>query len=173
MIGQTISHYRIIDWCGEGSSVVFTQGVADNSTIHLIDVKTSKTEVVPGSEGLFLVNCSPDGRFMDATTHDGQSLKLFEFATGKWSDLVTHAVGFPQWSRDSKYVYFDTGTSTELAVYRVRIADRKLERVADLQNFRRVVEPWVSWMGLTPDGSPLLLHDVGSQEVYALDFEEP
>jgi Tol biopolymer transport system component len=162
-----------IGWCGQGNSVVFTQNAADNSTTHLLDVKTSKTEAVPGSEGLFLVACSPDGRFLEAATHDGQSLKLFEFATGKWSDLVTHATGFPQWSKDSKYVYFDTGASQELAVYRVRIADRKLERVADLQNFRRVVEPWVSWMGLTPDGSPLLLHDVGSQEVYALELEEP
>jgi WD40 repeat protein len=106
------------------SSVVFTQGVADTSTIHLLDVKTSKRELVPGSDGLFLVDCSPDGRFIDAASHDGQNLKLFELATGKWSELVTHPVGFPQWSRDSKYVYFDTGASTELAVYRVRIADR-------------------------------------------------
>jgi hypothetical protein len=45
--------------------------------------------------------------------------------------------------------------------------------VADLQNFRRAVDPWVSWMGLTPDGSPLLTRDIGSQEVYALDFEAP
>jgi len=28
-------------------------------------------------------------------------------------------------------------------------------------------------MGLPPDGSPLLLRDIGSQEVYALDFEAP
>jgi hypothetical protein len=27
--------------------------------------------------------------------------------------------------------------------------------------------------GLTPDGSPLLMRDIGSQEVYALDFEAP
>lgn len=51
--------------------------------------------------------------------------------------------------------------------------DGKVERVASLQNFRRVVNPWLSWMGLTPDGSPLLMRDIGSQEVYALDFEEP
>ena len=162
-----------ISWCADGSSVVFTQGGADFTSIHRFDVKTSKTELVPGSDGLFLASCSPDGRFMEAETHDLQNLKLFEFATGKWSDLATHAAGFPQWSRDSKYLYFDTGAAKELAVYRLRIADRKLERVADLQNFRRVVEPWVSWMGLTPEGSPLLLHDVGSQEVYALDLEEP
>ena len=30
-----------------------------------------------------------------------------------------------------------------------------------------------AWMGLTPDGSPLLMRDTGTQEVYTLDFEEP
>jgi hypothetical protein len=55
----------------------------------------------------------------------------------------------------------------------LRIADRDLERVADLKSLRRVVEPWVSWMGLTPDGAPLFMRDIGSQEVYALDFEAP
>jgi hypothetical protein len=29
------------------------------------------------------------------------------------------------------------------------------------------------WFGLTPNGDPLLMRDIGSQEVYALDFEEP
>jgi hypothetical protein len=53
------------------------------------------------------------------------------------------------------------------------IADENTERIVTLENFRRVVQPWVSWMGLPPDGSPLLLRDIGSQEVYALDFEAP
>jgi len=110
---------------------------------------------------------------MVAATVDGKKLKLYEFATENWSDLAIRDIGFPQWSADSNYVYFDTGTSKELAVYRVRISDRKLERVADLRNFRRAVDPWVSWMGLSPDGSPLLMRDIGSQEVYALDLEEP
>jgi eukaryotic-like serine/threonine-protein kinase len=162
-----------VDWCGGGSSIVFVQGTQADSTIALFDGKTSKSEALRSPHDLFLPRCSPDGRFIVAETHDGQSLKLFERSTGNWSDLVTHATGFPQWSRDSKYVYFDTGASKELAVYRVRIADRKLERVADLQNLRRVVEPWISWMGLTPDGAPLFMRDIGSQEVYALDFEAP
>ena len=125
------------------------------------------------SDALRQAYCSPDGRYMVAATVDGKKLKLYEFATENWSDLAIRDIGFPQWSADSNYVYFDTGTSKELAVYRVRISDRKLERVADLRNFRRAVDPWVSWMGLTPDGSPLLMRDIGSQEVYALDLEEP
>jgi hypothetical protein len=35
------------------------------------------------------------------------------------------------------------------------------------------VTPWNTWFGLTPEGDPLLMHDVGSQEVYALDLDEP
>ena len=78
-----------------------------------------------------------------------------------------------EWSADSKWVYFDTGFSKDPAIYRIRIADHRLEKVASLQGFRRVINPWSLWMGLTPDGSPLVLRDVGSQEVYALDFEAP
>jgi hypothetical protein len=55
----------------------------------------------------------------------------------------------------------------------VGIAGGKAERIVDLHDFRRVVEAWLSWIGVTPDGSPLLMRDTGSQEVYALDFEEP
>ena len=160
-------------WCGQSNSIVFIDGPAQNSKIRLFDIKTSGITIVPGSDGLGLSRCSPDGRYIDCSNSRRKKLRLYELATGNWSDLATRDIGFLQWSFDNKYVYFDTGTSKELAVYRVRISDRKLEKIADLQNFRRAVDPWVSWMGLTPDGSPLLTRDIGSQEVYALDFEAP
>jgi len=48
-----------------------------------------------------------------------------------------------------------------------------METVASLKNLRRVILPFQAWMGLTPEGSPLLMRDTGTQEVYALDFEQP
>ncbi len=163
----------VVGWCGEGNSISFIRTPAGRSTVHLLDLVTSKVINVPAPDDLFSGRCSPDGHYLAAATQDGQKLKLYEFTTGKWSDLATQNVGFLQWSADSKFVYFDTGFSRELAIYRVAVVGGKIERVADLQNFRRVVEPWVSWMGLAPDSSPLLMHDVGSQEVYALDLEAP
>jgi len=59
------------------------------------------------------------------------------------------------------------------AVYRMRIVDHKVEQVASLKNFRRVAWGNLPWLGLTPNGEPLVMRDIGSQEVYALDFEEP
>ncbi len=55
---------------------------------------------------------------------------------------------------------------------RVRITDRKVEQVADLANVPTTgnVGPW---LGLDPDDSPLLLKDIGTHDVYALDWEEP
>ena len=98
---------------------------------------------------------------------------LYDFGAHTWSELLTMNVGSTSWSKDSKYIYFDTGLSENPAFYRVRVADRKLERLADLKGFRRMVFGWLPWSGIAPDGSPLLLRDISSQEVYALDFETP
>jgi len=68
---------------------------------------------------------------------------------------------------------FDTQSSAEPAIFRVRLSDKKPETVASLKNLRRAILPWTSCLGLTPDGSPLLMLDTGTKEVYALDFEAP
>jgi Tol biopolymer transport system component len=163
-----------LDWCGTGKTILVTQAEPgrDNRAV-LLELETAKTTYLADSQGSFLSRCSPDGKQVVARTVNGNKLRLFEFATQKWSELVTHSVGSMQWSADGKYVYFDTGSGAEQNIYRVRLADRKVELVTNLQDFRRAMLPWVSWMGLTPDGSPLVMRDIGTQEVYALDFEAP
>jgi hypothetical protein len=98
---------------------------------------------------------------------------FFDFSTQKWVELAKTDFGALNWTRDGKYLYFDSGSGLDPAISRLRIADRKLERVTGLKDFRRVEFAFYPWSGLTPDGSPLLLRDVGTQEVYALDFEAP
>ena len=160
-----------VDWCS--SSIIFAEGPLEQDRIRIFDPKTSSATLLPESDGLFLPRCSPDGRYIVAAARDQQKFKLYERSSHKWTDLVAQDIGYPQWSADSNYVYFDSGLGPDPAIYRVRIADRKVERIADIRNFNRVVQAWVSWMGLTPQGSPLLMRETGSQEVYALDFEAP
>jgi len=38
-------------------------------------------------------------------------------------------------------------------MYRVRVADHKVERAASLKGFRRAIFAWTPWSGLTPDGA--------------------
>ena len=61
--------------------------------------------------------------------------RSYDARTRQWTKLADIAVGFPMWSSDSKYVYFDS-TESVPKLYRVRIADRSLEHVARLQGIR-------------------------------------
>jgi hypothetical protein len=56
---------------------------------------------------------------------------------------------------------------------RVHVVGHKLEEVVRLSNVRRTGVAGGIWFGLTPDGSPLILRDTGTQEIYALDWQEP
>ena len=160
-------------WAGM-KSIVFSQsaGTGDRE-MRIADLTTYTVKTVPGSSGLAFPVCSPDGRFIAATYGDGHGIALFDQRTEKWSDVLRANVGMADWSLDGKYLYFDSGLSSDHELYRLRIADRRVERLGSLAGLRRQVFAEFPWIGVAPDGSPLLLRDTGSQEVYALDFDAP
>ena len=68
---------------------------------------------------------------------------------------------------------FLSGSGPELD--RVNLTERKRERVLGLKDVPRIfmTESGSSWNGLDLEGSPLIMRDVGIQEIYALDLEFP
>ncbi len=166
-------------WSVDGNSLVFGESTASEGTavvaIRTLDLKTRQVSVLPGSEGLLRPGCSPDGRHISALTADSQAIMLFNGATQTWSELARAIANSPAWSHDSQYVYFDSYQTKDAAILRVRISDHRVERVSNLEGFRRAESATLAWpwMGLAPDDSPLLVRDVGTQEIYALDWEAP
>lgn len=78
-----------------------------------------------------------------------------------------------KWSHNTQYVYFNNlDFRSDPTVFRVRISNRKLERVADFTGLLRVaLGNWAPFTALAPDDSILVLRDVGSEEIYALDLQ--
>jgi WD40 repeat protein len=144
---------------------------SDLAPIATFDLTTHKIDTLPGSKGLFSPRWSPDGRYIAAISADSTRLFLFDLQTQKWIEL---AKGIPNWlefSFDGQYLqYLDaTGAGSML---RVRLNDGKKERIADLKNF--VSAGYYSGsLSIAPDGSPFLLRDTGTQDIYSLDWEEP
>jgi Tol biopolymer transport system component len=166
-------------WSADGKSLVFGPsqfGEVERPgalAIRVLDLKTRQVSVLPGSEGLWHPAYSPDGRYISALTADSQGITLFNTSTRQWTELARTVVNSPAWSRDSQYIYFDSHPAKDAAVFRLRISDHKLERVRNLEGFRRAqsaISNW-PWMGLAPDDSPLLVRDISTQEIYALDWE--
>ena len=158
-------------WSPEGSALVFGSTYASATIgIRILDLKTHRVSVVSGSEQLFSPRWSPDGKYIAAIRSNSQSLMLFDRAKQKWTEVFRERnVSFPSWSKDGTYLFFLSWPEAP-AVFRMRLSDAQVVRVADLKDFRPTGY-WDDWMGLDPNDSPLLLRDTGLQDVYALDAE--
>jgi hypothetical protein len=131
-----------------------------------------KASPLPGSDGLYGPRWSPDGRYIEGLSADETIVFLFDFQTRKWTQLAKGGFAWPNFSKDSHYLYVLSGHGGS-SVLKIRLSDGKAEQVADLKNFVYAGHFSDSSLSLTPDDSPLLLRDAGTSDVYALDWEEP
>jgi Tol biopolymer transport system component len=160
-------------WSPDGNSLIFGLRNPNDRAIYLLDLRTRQLSPLAGSNGLFSPRWSPDGRYIAAMPPDGQALLLFDLRTQKWSELTRAPVSYPNWSRDGKYIYFQNGFREDWPLLRVGVGDRKIEQLASLKNLRVAWGLYGTWMGLAPDDSPMVLRDVGTQDIYALDWQAP
>ncbi len=137
---------------------------------------THQISTVPGSQNLFSPRWSPDGQYLAALTQDSTKLLLFSFETQKWSVWVNEpgVIGFPNWSHDGSYVYFDNAFTGHPAFRRVKVGQTRSKLVADLKDLHRYSSPPAfQWSGVAPDGSGLFVRGLSTDEIYALDVELP
>ncbi len=161
------------NWSPDGGAVIFSSGAASpQSSIHIFDMKSHKISTLPDSRGLFSPRWSPDGRYIAALPANSLGLRLFDFKTKKWTALITGSdVAFPSFSHDGKHLYFlQLGQGSD--VFRIEIPGGSLERVASLKDFQ-MTGFYGLWLGLTPDDSPLLLKDIGTQDIVSMDWHAP
>jgi Tol biopolymer transport system component len=169
-------------WSPDGSEMAFgwlgyEDRASKKNAIHILNLKTHAITDVPGSAGLFSPRWSPDGRYLLALTvnYDNyQKLMLYDFASQKWGVLADMEADYPSWSQDSRCVYFNETRVKTLPVYKVCLADRKLQHIVDLRQAGRLAFGRFGWWtGLGPDDSILAARDIGTEEVYALKTKFP
>jgi len=162
-------------WSPEGNAIVFAYNRISTSPspgsmeIRVLDLNTKHIIAVPGSEGLYSPQWSPDGHHV-AALGQGDDLMLFDTRTQKWTTLLALGVGYPSWSRDSQYIYCNTLWRKDPALLRIAVKSSKKETFP--VNFV-AAGTYGAWSGLTPDGSFLLLRDRGSRDIYSLDLNLP
>ncbi len=142
------------------------------SAVQILDLDTMQSSAVPGSESLWSPRISPDGKFIVALTNERlPRLKLYSFADRTWKLLPAgEGLSWPSWSHDSQSVFASTTSGT---IVRVRLRDKQISVVANLAKV-----PWtafrfgnVGWYDLAPDDRIVLLRDIGSEEIYALELD--
>lgn len=166
-------------WSPDGSKIAFGDvprafGKDDGThAIRIFDLQTHTLSSLPGSKGLWSARWSPDGRYIAALTISiPEKLEICDFKSGKCRDTGVGPIDNLIWSHDGRYIYFDTpGSVTDNSgIFRVRVSNGTTEKVTGFGNLRRAAR---SWSGLTPNDEPLILRDIGTSEIYALDVDWP
>ncbi len=161
-------------WSPDGKQIAFATspniGASAKSDLRTFDLANGKTAVVPASDGLLVPRWSPDGRYLAAMTLDTEKLELFDLQSERWTPLTTGHVAFPEWSHDGQWIYY-IGWTPQAALMRIRAADGRREVMTPLGAVR-YTGTYTLWMGLDPADSPMMLRDVGSDDIYALTLED-
>jgi len=159
-------------WLPDGRTVLFSHHAIDLLGIMRVDTQTKEVSPFPGGERFVYPMTSPRGDVVALSWQEegiGPSW-LYSAASGRWEPAGEMA-GFPSWSSDSEWI---TSISRETRrILRWSRVTRKSETIADLEDMPLLELAGYPWMGVAPDGSPLVVRDRSTRDLYALDWEAP
>jgi DNA-binding winged helix-turn-helix (wHTH) protein/Tol biopolymer transport system component len=161
-----------LDWSPDGRSMLYSdfpffETRPENTGVHILDIGSGHVSTLPESKGMVSPIWSPDGRYIAASKASGKKeTMIFNVRTQSWSPLI-ESRGIPRWSHDSQWLfYFSAGA--EPSIMKVQIGSGQIETVADLKSIRLAGELAGVQFSLSPDDSPILLRDTGTQEIYSV-----
>jgi DNA-binding winged helix-turn-helix (wHTH) protein/Tol biopolymer transport system component len=162
-------------WTPDNKSIVFGPWKGGELRgIKVLDLNTNQVSPLPGATEMWSPRTSPDGRYIAALSEQDSKMMLFDTRAQKWEQLSADYSGYPSWSRDGKFLYFQDwnhGSGFPSRVVRTRISGRSLETVLDLKSLDRLsIGTFMSWSGLAPDDSVLLSRNNSTQEIYAVKW---
>jgi Tol biopolymer transport system component len=160
-------------WSPDGRSIAYAacNECPASPGVKIMDLRTRTVQTLPESERFYSPRWSPDGTHLVAVDVDGRGVWLYTFADRQWVNLISSnfPTGFPEWSDDGKYVYINV---MDERIVRVNISSRHSQVQLLIKDIARTGW-WGGWFGLTPDGKILLLRNIGSEDLYAFDFQNP
>lgn len=164
-------------WSSDGNSIVFSNSdiVQSRLDLRVVDLKTRQISTLPGTDGLFFGQISPDHRSVIAIEDASRNLVLYDVAAH--TTRVLAKVGdYPRWSRDGKFVYFNNLYFSHIrgtgGVCRWNASTNSVDLLMKYPDFLLTGAFGVTF-SLTPEGSILLLKDVSNRDLYALDLDLP
>jgi Tol biopolymer transport system component/DNA-binding winged helix-turn-helix (wHTH) protein len=158
-------------WSPDGDSLLF----AGHAGLYVMDWKTRKATLLPGSEGLARPAWSPDGHYIAATDPPGRQILLLDLQTREWSQVAEgQGLGLPFWSHDSKYVYYqEVLGGAEQPIFRVQIGSRRKERVMSSRQIPQSNAVGYLLVGMAPGDAAIATVIHTNSDVYALDVDLP
>jgi Tol biopolymer transport system component/DNA-binding winged helix-turn-helix (wHTH) protein len=163
-------------WSPDGKSIVIGQAPdlmgkdAAPRTIQILDVKSHQLTTLPGSRDLFSPRWSPNGRYIAAMSLDQKQLRIYDVASKQWRVLSNRSAADPVWSSDSRWIYADAFMDPGQPVYRVSVADGRLEELGGIENLHSTEFSDLVLCGLFHDGTIAVRARLTTANLFSLDL---
>jgi Tol biopolymer transport system component/DNA-binding winged helix-turn-helix (wHTH) protein len=161
------------DWSPDGKKIVFgrsSEYMAEDSTpkaIQTVDLATRRVSTVPGSGGLFSPRWSPNGQHLVAMPLDQRKLMIYDFSSGKWNELASGTFNNPVWSKDGKYIYYQS-YNEGIPICRIQVADGRVEEIADFRDLQPGAT--VGYWGIGLEDTPIVSFHFLTADIYSVDW---
>ncbi|HUI44187.1 MAG TPA: winged helix-turn-helix domain-containing protein [Terriglobia bacterium] len=164
-------------WAADEKSILYSSSDSTASSRNLarLDLRTQRVSALPGTVGLRYGQISPDGRRAVALQWEKLRLVLYDMNSHSVQVLANDA-DYPHWSQGGEFAYFRTpyfsAGDVRRGIFRWSAATGKIEQIVAAPDFS-LTGLFGIWSGVTPDGSPLVLRDLGTRDLYRLDLDLP
>jgi Tol biopolymer transport system component len=163
-------------WSPDGKSLAYANVQCEQDrtcAIHIIDLASGKSSVLPGSQGLRTARWSPDGTNIAALNPIQHELYVCDLSGRKWRKLAERINGDDvSWSSDSRYIYTKTSMDGQTEILRAPVGGGPIQTVVNLDSFSKSAGQLDAWFSLTPDNALLLNRWLNTSEIYALSYSE-
>lgn len=165
-------------WSPDGKLIYFNDyPIAGHFRIRMLDLATGKVSTMPGSDGYYAPQWSPDGQYLAATQNPPKSLAVYSVQTKQWKRLKVfdHDWGFFVWAPDSKSIYVMRGpaevaTGEPTGIYRLTVPEGKWELFAKFEGMNPLVNGAQDFLSVTPEGHVATMSDTSVTQIYRMKW---
>jgi DNA-binding winged helix-turn-helix (wHTH) protein/Tol biopolymer transport system component len=169
---------RFPSWTSDGASILYSSSDDQDSNpeLRILNAATKEIATLPNTAGLWYAQLSPNGQNIVADERASGHLMIYDMRSHQSRLLTDELSDYIQWSADGNFVYFNSpywgSRGIKGGVYRWNFSSNKTELVAPYPDFILTGLYGVGYT-VTPGGEILLLRDVSTRDLYALDMELP
>jgi Tol biopolymer transport system component len=164
-------------WLGDGRTVVFSAVMASQPGVFRVDVDSRQVSRVSGAGDLQFPKCGRQGQILAMVRPREQSASQAEFRVlrpghAAWENVGPISGGaYASWSRDGESIIGLNEVAQRIERRSLRTG--RVEVLADVRDLRLDWVGGARWMGLGPGDVPLVVEDLSTSDLYALDWEAP
>jgi Tol biopolymer transport system component len=166
-------------WAPDGKSIYFNDyPIAGHFRIRVLDLASGKVATMPGSDGYYGPQWSPDGQYMAAIQNPPKSMAVYSVKTKQWTRLKVFEQdwGFFTWAADSKAIYVMRGPVEKAAdeasgIYRLTVPDGKWELFAPFTGLNPLLNAAQDFLSVTPEGQVATISDTGVTQIYRMTWK--